>query len=179
MNNKKAQKLTPEYLLKQIYGVRHSLLIVLIFTLVNLVMLLLDGSTYFLFSASVPYYLTAFAMGMDMGMGYEGIGTFTLIALVLVFYLLCWLQCKKRPGWYVAALVAFILDTLALVGLSLMLEMVTDNIMDFVFHGWVIISLIQGISANRKLRKLVEEFDPDADELLSRRGASGIIFPGV
>lgn len=169
MNNKNAQKLSPEYLLKQMSGARSSLLVVLIFTVVNLAMLLLDSGRYFLFSASVPYYLTAFGMGMDMGFGSDGIGTFTLVALgisavILVLYLLSWLLSKRRPGWLVAALVLFILDTLALVGLSLAMDVLAESIMDFVFHGWVVIELIQGISANGKLKKLVAEFDPNAEE---------------
>ena len=155
-------KNSPEYLLKQVAGGRSSLLTVLIFTVVNLVMLLLDSGTYFLFSASVPYYLTAFGIGMDMGMGEAGIGTFTLIALgisaaVLVLYLLCWLLSKKHPGWFAVALVAFILDTLALLGLALMMDLLTDSIMDFVFHIWVIVELVQAIRANGKLKKLAAQ----------------------
>lgn len=48
-------KNSPEYLLKQIAGGRYSLLLILIFTVVNLVLLLVDSDRYFLFSASVPY----------------------------------------------------------------------------------------------------------------------------
>ncbi len=162
MNKNTVDKNSPEYLLKQVAGARSSLLIVLVFTVVNLAMLLADSGTYFLFSASVPYYLTAFGMGMDMGLGSSGIGTFTLVglgisAVALVWYLLCWLLSKKRPGWLVAALVAFVLDTLALLGLSLAFDMLADNVMDFVFHAWVVVELIQDISANGKLKKLPAE----------------------
>jgi hypothetical protein len=162
MTKNAIDKNSPEYLHKQLAGGRNNLLLVIVFTVVNLAMLLLDSGTYFLFSASVPYYMTAFGMGMDMGMAEAGIGTFTLIALgisavVLVFYLLCWLLSKKRPGWLVVAFVAFILDTLALLGLSVMLEMLTDNIMDLAFHVWVVVSLMQGIIANGKLKKLPAE----------------------
>ena len=161
MNNNK-REVTPEYLLKQIAGARSSLLMVIIFTVVNLVMLLLDSGTYFLFSASVPYYMTAIGMGIDLGAGEAGIGTFTIVALVisavvLAFYLLCWLLSKKRPGWFVVALIAFILDTLALVGLCLLMDMLTDSIMDLVFHGWVVLELIRAIAANKKLKKLIAQ----------------------
>ena len=159
MKNNTVDKTSPEYLLKQVAGARSSLLVVLIFTVVNLAMLLLDSGRYFLFSASVPYYLTAFGMGMDIGLGVDGIGTFTMVALVisaviLALYLVCWLLSKKRAGWLVVALVAFALDTLALLGFSMALEILTENVMDFVFHGWVIVELIQAISANGKLKKL-------------------------
>ena len=162
MNKTAIDKNSPEFLQKQVAGARSSLLLVIVFTVVNLAMLLLDSGTYFLFSASVPYYMTAFGMGMDLGMGEAGIGTFTLIALgisavVLVLYLVCWLLSKKRPGWIVVAFVAFILDTLALLGLCLMMDMLVDSIMDLVFHAWVVVSLMQGIIANGKLKKLPAE----------------------
>ncbi len=159
----------PEYLLKQMAGARSSLLIVLAFTLVNLVMLLVDSGRYFLFSAFVPYFLTAFGMGMDMGMGYDGIGTCTIItlvisAVVLGWYLLCWILCKKRPGWYIAALVAFALDTVVMLVLLFVMGGMAESIMDLVFHAWVIVELVQAISANSKLKKLpAEAFAPEAE----------------
>ena len=162
MKKNVVDKNSPEYLLKQAASARNSLLIVMIFTAVNLAMLLLDSGTYFLFSASVPYYLTAFGMGMDIGMGVSGIGTFTAVglgisAVVLVLFLLCWLLSKKRPGWLVVAVVAFILDTVALVLVCLAFDALTDSIMDLVFHAWVVVSLAQGIAANGKLKKLPAE----------------------
>ena len=106
---------------------------------------------------------------MDMGMGATGIGTFTAVglgvsAVALVWYLLCWLLSKKRSGWLVAALVAFILDTVALVLVCLAFDMLTDSIMDLVFHAWVVWVLIQGIAAGNKLKKLpAEAFAPEAE----------------
>ena len=169
MNN---QKYSPEYLLKQTAGARASLLAVLIFTVVNLAMLLLEIDMYFVFSATVPQYLTAFCMGIDIGQGYLGFGPFTAIALVvsavvLVLYLLCWLLSKKRPGWLIAALVFFIIDTVALLAVSLLLEILTENILDLVFHGLIIFQLIQGISANYKLEKMIAEFDPSDPDHIS------------
>ena len=98
-----------EYLENKMKSARHSLLLVLIFTVVNLVLLLADGNTYFLFSASVPYYLTAFGMGMDAEMGISVFTTTALVisAVILAAYLLCWIFSKRRVGWYVVALVLF------------------------------------------------------------------------
>lgn len=161
MNNNK-REVTPEYLYKQVAGARSSLLMVIIFTVVNLAMLLLESGRYFLFSASVPYYMTAIGMGMDLGSGEAGIGTFTIVALVisaviLVFYLLCWLLSKKHPGWFVVAMIGFLLDTLALVGMCLLMGMLAESIMDLVFHGWVVVELIRAIGANKKLKKLAAQ----------------------
>ena len=168
MKNNVVDKTSPEYLQKQAASSRSSLLIVLIFTVVNLAMLLLDSGTYFLFSASVPYYLTAFGIGMDIGLGASGIGTFTIIglaisAVILAWYLLCWLLSKKRSGWMVAALVTFLLDTAALVALCLAMDALAESVMDLVFHAWVIWVMIQSISAGKKLKNLpAEALAPEA-----------------
>lgn len=152
-------KNSPEYLAKQIASGRHSLLLILIFTLVNLVQLLLDSNSYFLFSASVPYYLTAFCKGMDMGLGVDGIGTFTIIALVvslviLGIYLLCWLLSKKRMGWLVAAMVLFILDTVCLIAVAALMGFLGDSVLDLVFHVWAVVSMAMAISADGKWKRL-------------------------
>ena len=60
-------------------------------------------NTYFLFSASVPYYLVFVGMGIENGFvdgawNVKGTLTYTglVIALVIVaVYLLCWLLSKK------------------------------------------------------------------------------------
>ncbi len=146
-----------EYLEYKVKTARNSLLIVIVFTVVNIILLLTEANRYFLFSAAVPYFFTAFGMGMDIGMGVEGIGTFTITALVLAaiilgLYLLCWLLAKKRPGWYIAAAVLFALDTVAMVLLNM--EYLTESIMDIVFHAWVLIELFQAASANKKLKHM-------------------------
>lgn len=157
----KNQKLSPEYLQKQMAGARSALLAVLIFSVVNQAMLLLDTGTYFLFSASVPQFLTSFGMIMDF-VAYYRIGLFTCIALaisvvILGLYLLCWLLSKKHPGWLIAALVFFILDTAFLLVRGLLMGSLVGNIIDLVFHGWVIFQLSIGISANAKLKNLPPE----------------------
>ena len=151
------------YLTGKIASGRHSLLLILLFTIVNLVMVVLDSGTYFLFSASVPYYLTAFAKGIDNGFA-EGPwpenGTYTMVALIisaviLLLFLLCWFLSKKRTGWLVPALVLFALDTLALVWFTLEIASdPVDNIVDFVFHFWAIWELFQAIRCGSKLKKL-------------------------
>lgn len=147
-----------------------NLLLVIIFSLINIVLLVANSSTYFLFSAFIPYFIT------DCGMFFSGsypaeyyydvegfaflnksFLTVTLIiaAVILVIYLLCWIFAKKKKvGWLIAATVLFGIDTLAMFlinGFSI------DAILDVVFHIWVIYSLINGIRTYYKLKKLPEE----------------------
>jgi len=162
MKNQTIDKNSREYLERQRANGRNNLLLVVIFTVINLVLLLTDSGTYFLFSASVPYYFTALGMGMDLGAGIEGIGVFTgtalvISALILIAYLLCWIFSKKRIGWIIAALVLFIVDSVLLIVMGLAMDLLTDSIMDLVFHAWVVVSLCQVLSADKKLKALPPE----------------------
>ena len=159
-------KNSAEYLYKQIENGRHSLLLILGFTVVNLLMVVLDSNTYFLFSASVPYYLTLYFKGIDNYFvdgpwtenGYYTIIALIVSAVILALFLVCWLLSKKRTGWLIPALVLFALDTLALAWCTV--NIVNDpagNIVDFVFHFWAIWELIQAIHCGRKLNKLLHQ----------------------
>jgi len=155
-----------ESLSRKVVSGRYSLMLILIFTVVNLAMVLLDADTYMLFSISVPYYLTMLGKGLDNGFvdgAWDMNGTFTITGLViamviLVIYLLCWLLSKKRSGWLTAALVLIILDTAALALFTFALyDNPAVNLMDFLLHAWMIWDLARGIGAASKLKKLPKE----------------------
>lgn len=159
----KPDKNSPEYLAGKANSGRHSLLLILIFTLVNLVMVLLDTGTYFLFSASVPYYLTLLGKAFDNGFAdgaWSVNGTCTIVALVvsvvvLTLYFLCWLLSDKRPGWLTVALVLFVVDTVGMVAFTYLLyDNPAANIIDVVFHVWAIVELFQAVRAHKKLKDL-------------------------
>ena len=151
---------------------RHNLLIVIVFTLINLVLLVTGGNSYFLFSAFLPYYM------VDLGMylcgkypaefyAFEGANpefmditvlyiVLAIAIVVLSVYLLCWILSKKnRVGWLIFALVWFGIDSIMM--LLMAGSAIADYIIDIVFHAWVIISLANGIRSYYKLKKLPEE----------------------
>ena len=160
--NSKPDKSSPAYLAGKVKSGRHSLLMIVIFTIINLVLVWLDSGTYFLFSASVPYYVTTLvkAIENDFSAGAWVNGPTTMRALIFSFvvltvYFLCWLFSDKRRGWLIAALVLFVLDSLAMVLFSLMLyDNLLTNVIDLVFHVWAIVDLSQAIWAAGKLKKL-------------------------
>ena len=150
---------------------RHNILLIVLFSLINIILLVADGSTYFLFSAYVPYLFA------DLGMLFTGsypsevytgdlagmeflpksffVVMLVIVMIILVLYLLCWIFSKKqRVGWMITALVFFVIDTAAML---LMIRITADVIVDIVFHGWVIISLAMGTAAHFKLKKLPAE----------------------
>ena len=151
-------KNSPEYLTKKISAGRYSLQLIILLTVVNIVLLLIEADRYFVFSASIPYYLTAFAMGMDSVFS-SGIGTYTIIAIVISvivvgIYLLCWALGEKKPGWLTAALVLFSLDTVGL--LVITFALVDDpilNLMDIIIHALVVYELARAVACAKKLKR--------------------------
>ena len=156
---------------------RHNILLVVIFTAINIFLLVTNSNSYFLWSAYVPYILADLGMllcgyyppevygGDTTEMAFLGTGFFVvmmvIIAVILVLYLLSWIFSKKeRNGWLIFALVFFSLDTVIML---LMRELSSDVIIDVAFHAWVIVSLSKGVSAGAKLKKL----PPETEEIIA------------
>lgn len=167
----KPQQLSQRQLLINKYmNARHNILLVVIFTLINIVLLVAQSNTYFLFSATIPYYLADLGMllcGKYPAEYYVGMGdvafldnsflvvVLVIAAMILLLYLFSWIFSKKpRVGWMIFALVFFVLDTLVML---LLMGISADMIIDIVFHLWVIVSLTIGIVSYFKLKKLPAE----------------------
>lgn len=167
-NMTEAQKLTSRY-----NSARHNILLVIVFTLINCILCAVGSSSYFLFSAAIPYYLTM------SGMAYTGrmpdeyyvdwrdfepfansffIGTVVVAFVIVGVYALMWFLSKKHGyGWLVAALLLFVADTFVMFAMFCFTGFPADMILDFVFHVWVLVSLASGIIAVINLKKLPEE----------------------
>lgn len=160
--NSKPDKSSPAYLAGKVKSGRHFLLIIVIFTIINLVILLWDQNTYLPFSASIPYHtaLVVKAIENDYSTGTWVNGPATMRALlfsfaVLTVYFLCWLFSDKRRGWLIAALVLFIADTLAMFFIYYVFyHGHTSNFLALFFHIWAIVALIQAVRAKEKLEAL-------------------------
>lgn len=167
--NNEAQPMSERSLYESKYAsARHNILLVVIFTTINLVLLVAKSYTYFLFSAFMPYFLTD--LGMILGGMYppevytgdmEGVAVFgtgffiatvVISVIILSLYLLSWIFSKNnKGGWMVFALVLFSIDTVCMFALGVI---GADAIIDILFHAWVIWSLASGVHAYSKLKKL-------------------------
>ena len=138
---------------------RVNLLLMMIFTVVNIVLLFTPMDLMMLFSAAVPYYGVAFGIFVEV----PAFLIFTLVvaAVILVLYLLCWIFSKKHVAWMIVALVLFAIDTLMLIPATLLL-LETPPILDFVFHALVLYYLILGTVSGCKLKKLPAETAEEA-----------------
>lgn len=152
---------------------RYNLLLVVGMTAINIIMLLLGGSSYFLFSATIPYSLAVDGMyytgkfpdeyytDWPETMAFFDSSYLTVMILIasaiILLYVGCFLFSKKfKTGWMITAAVLFVLDTLYMVffyGIG------ADSILDILLHAWVLYYLISGVVYGIKLKKLPEE-DP-------------------
>ena len=164
-----------EELFRKYHTGRFNLLIVIALTAINILLVVTGTNRYYLFSASIPYYVAyaaAYACGKFPSEMYENLetemtflGTGYLIAmtalalLLLSFYLLSFFLSKHRPAWLMLALIFFIIDTVALIalfGVSL------DAALDIICHAIVIFELVSGVRAEKKLRTLPPEREGSA-----------------
>lgn len=168
-----AAQATPRQILENKYSsARANLLIVVAFTLINIVLAFTDSSSYFLFSLFIPYMLVLLGAMLtgNLPSAYTAAeleiieflpnAVFIIMAIVaaafLAVFVVSWVVTKKKPaiGWLIASLVLASIDTGIFVlfgGISL------DTLIDLAFHVWVIVSLAGGISAHKKLKALPPE----------------------
>ena len=172
MANLAAQNASQHEVYKHKYRIsRMNLLLVVIFTMINLVLLITNANSYFLFSAFIPYFITGLGMLLCgrfpsdyYAGGFEDVVFFndSLFFILLIIsvtltllYLLAWyMSNKNRVGWIIFALVFFGLDTL---GMLLINGISLESLVDILFHAWVIYYLSAGINAHYKLKKLPPE----------------------
>ena len=141
---------------------RKNLLLMLIFTIVNLVMLGLEANVMLLFSATIPYVAGVFAISTG-GTLFSSI-CIGIAGLSMVAFLLCWTFSKKHYGWMIGALVLFVLDTLAMIGMYI-LTGDFSGIIDAAAHVWVLYYLIIGVKYGYQLHTLpVEEIENVLEE---------------
>lgn len=168
MKNTNVDKNSRQYCELQLRNARANLILMIIFTVINIVLLLVDSKRYFLFSASIPYYLTLFCKLFAESWGIPelypaGIG---LAVVILLIYFVIWLVSKKHPGLLIAGLVFFALDTISFLGLTVLGGQFMESIIDIGFHIWVLAYLGMGISAGSKLKKMPEKLVVTPENIL-------------
>ena len=150
---------------------RYAILLIVAFTVINLLMLVSQTFAYFLFSANLPYLLVDFGMYFggaytnvdpalyEQGFGALGMGFFygMLAATValLATYFVCWLCSSERCGrCLVTALVLFAIDTVVMLASLLISEFNAAFVIDLACHAILLFLLVDGIRADRQLRAL-------------------------
>ena len=160
---------SPRKIFQQKYNTaRGNLLIVAVFTVLNMGMAIVQNFSYFMFSAFIPYFTTYTGMVLS-GMlpdefytgEYEDAAIFgkeafyialAVAVVILMLYVVCWLFSKDNGfGWMTFALVLFGIDSLALIAFN---GFSSVMIFDILFHIWVMFYLVNGVIAAKKLKNL-------------------------
>ena len=155
-----------------------NLLAVIIFSAINIVLLVTNADRYFLFSAFIPYFF------VDIGMYYTGRYpaeyyyesieyeeiTFLYVAIafatvVILLYLVSFLFARmKKVGWLIFSLVIFTVDTILML---LATGFAAEAVIDIILHIWIIVSLVIGIVTYFKIKKLPDEEKTSYDESIT------------
>jgi len=150
MNKRVKRELTYAEKQQQYLVARRNLLLMLILTVVNVALYFTGSETMMLFSATVPFYGVVFADIYWMYSAVVAVG-YGLAAVCLVAYLACWFFSKKRYEWMIGALVLFIIDTIAMIGLYIGVGEVS-GVLDVLIHAWVLYYLFIGVKYGRELK---------------------------
>jgi hypothetical protein len=132
---------------------RGNLLLVIVFSAVNLILVAMESSLYFPFSAVMPIFLYAVLIQIFF--------VETLTALVFGFlcigtYYICWALSKKLRVFILIALIFFVADTL-LYGYIFLDDVDTGFFIQAAFRVWVLFYLVTGTIAWFKLRGVTQE----------------------
>ncbi len=177
------KQLSPREALERRYNAtRRNILILIVFTLFNMLLILTRSGLYFLFSAHIPYVLVETGM-LFCGMLPEDVyktlyeepyhtidfvdkGFFYLMllagAFMMVWYLISWMRTKKEisMGWLIFTLIYIAVDTVVM---AIVPGSYATGIFNYVFHGLLSLSLISGIIAAYKLKSMPPE-EMEAEE---------------
>lgn len=150
----KPDKNSAESLIK---NARVNLLLMTIFTALNIVLTALNANVTFLWSSSIA--MVAQIFGSVWGIASVGLLIALVIAAVFLFF---WMFCHKKIGVMVAALTLSIVDTICLIWFIFWAVSILGvqesgfgvaEIIGVVYHVFLVISLIQGIKGMRKLQE--------------------------
>ncbi|MCL2672034.1 MAG: hypothetical protein FWF10_08355 [Clostridiales bacterium] len=157
---------------------RSNLLLVVIFTAANLLLTAFNAGVYMLFSATGPQFV--FEVGRGLAEEFQSTA-FLVAGLIIAFisiglYFLCWLLAKRRRAFILVALIFFCIDCLLFVLLLLSGGFEVSYLLDIVFHGWILFSLISGTRAWAKLRGVSAE---DLDAALQNPAETAAVQPQI
>ncbi|MDR0915740.1 MAG: hypothetical protein LBN02_00915 [Oscillospiraceae bacterium] len=138
---------------------RSNLLIVVVFTSINLLLTAFKAGVYLLFSATVPQL--AFSLGSALAEETQNnavlvVGLIAAVAVIML-YLVCWVLSNRYRSFMLVALILFIADCLVFAFLAVFAEFEVSYLLDIAFHVWILVYLINGVRSWAKLRGVSAE----------------------
>ena len=141
---------------------RLAMLLTIAFTAGNMVVSVIDPNWTVAFSASLPEMLFSILIAVVTTDGplYLVILCAAAVLLLLTAFVLCWIFSKRRPGWMVAFLVIFLVDTVAMITLMVIAFLSKGATPDLwnillraIFQAAVLYFIITGLVARKQRYK--------------------------
>lgn len=143
-------------LLNSYKGARSTLLAIIIFSVVNCFMLLMDLGYTFLYSTITPQLAIIFAK--EVFRGFTSILVIVMFAIVpIVLYLISYLLSNKEWKWMLVSTILFGIDILVFAIFFLTYGFESNIIIDIIFEAVIMFSLVSGTIAGKKLNNDFEE----------------------
>ncbi len=164
---------------------RINLLVVVLISAINILMVFLDDGRFYIFSAYLPYFLTALGALLTGRLSDEWypegrgdmlpnaflIAMIALSVIIVAVYFVCWLLSKKHSAWYIVTLALFAVDTLIMIFLE---GFYLESIVAIAFHAWVIYYMVMAINASSKLKNMPIEGVGSAADVNDGSSSDGI-----
>lgn len=142
---------------------RTAILLMLIASLFNQLMLLLNVDYHFMLSASVPYYLSRLAQEQGGASSVTLLKLFAIFVTMLTFfaYVACWILSAQRRDLLKAAFWMYCVDTglLVIVAFTLV-EYPLDCLLELLVHLAVAAVLYNADRSAQQLRKMTKKKRP-------------------
>jgi hypothetical protein len=149
---------------KQLKNAHSSLGLIFVLSTINAVLLLAGTEYSFLFSSFTAQLALQF--GSEFGERMYVVGVVITVA-ILAFLAISWLGSNKHHGFYIAAFVFMLIDTLIMFFFVIMYlvggesDSIGGMLLEVLFHVWAAVSLLMGTIASSKLKNL----PPPAEEI--------------
>lgn len=163
-----------DILLGKYTSARSVFLLVIVFTLINMIIAIIGQDTYFLFSIYTPYLITflgALWCGKMPEIYYQGEDAveplenttlmwvmFAAALIVVAIAFVLWLISKKPSTVKMTVILSlFVIDSVLMI---LLVGLNTAMVLDYIMHAYIIYSLAVGISAAARFNALGNTPEP-------------------
>ncbi|MBQ7403379.1 MAG: SEL1-like repeat protein [Lachnospiraceae bacterium] len=147
-------------LLKQLESSTNNLGWVVGLSAINVALIVSGVDLNFLFSASFPSFIAAVGKELSANFGTSSwlIGGMLLSAASIVVYAVCWFFVRKHRSFFIPVSILFLLDTILFIVLLFLAEDYHfSDLIELIFHIWIVVSLFKGMCSGVKIKKLQEK----------------------
>jgi len=155
---------------------RNNLLVVIAYSVINLILTAFDAGVIFLFSTTLPQFVFVMGRNLAIDMGSNIFATMGLvIAIILIIpYFVFWLLAKRARVLILVALILISIDSLLLLYFIIGIEFQWTYLLELAFRVWILYYLINGVMAWAKIRNIsIGVFNVILKEVNSKNIASG------